>query len=830
MNAVDVIAEAAQTTGYRGEAIFKDYAFADVLDPQAITRKVVLAAFTQTPPSYRSAAIAAVLAGEGTTPELVRGYRALGAPLLFVLESDHLSLWQVRGDVPRRMRDNLSISDVPALFAQHRKNWHPDAIHRAKSIGSVDQSYQLDFVDIGLLPAVEGEIHSKLDRLLSEALAAALNAQSDHRLDAKVLFRIIFRLLAAKVLRDRRHSYAHSWDLDDLDSILHAIESYYSLHSVSTILESSTLLEFSEVWECLRNGISFANISSDDLAFVYENTLVTPETRKHLGTHSTPRQLAEYAVMQLGLHRYSPEVLNIYEPFSGAGIFLVSALRHLRELLPVDWNDQQRHEFLIHHLAGDEIDAFACEVAMLSLILADYPNRNGWRITECDLFEDSNLDASLRKYNVVLCNPPFEDFTADERLSYAIKNKSYSKPVEAFRSILNAHPLAFAIVLPRTFILDEKFSSERKVLEKLYSDIEVVELPDRLFRFSNSESALVIAREQRPPGRTITTLCSTEVSDHTRVEFLKTGKVTVRRQAERAIEGSISGDLWIQQLDTVWKYLQTAPRLGENFQIHRGIEWQKNQKRAWTRQSMEGYRRGLHSARRGRQFVVANSVWLDCRADSLKGGAIGLPWEQQKLIVNATRLSRGPWRIGSALDKDGLLCSQQYFGVWPNEALSEKQLLASVAVLNGPVANAYLATHSPASRLRISVVEQIPMPIKTLPHLENLVEEYVRHLDESGIPTVSYEHLETLLTQIDAEVLRAYGLPWRLERQILDYFCNVERPVAHSWRHWNIQYPTPGLTLFERVSGRFSERGSWIHEVFQPLPIREADLLRTYGA
>ena len=76
---------------------------------------------------------------------------------------------------------------------------------------------------------------------------------------------------------------------------------------------------FSAAWECLRGGISFANISSDDLAFVYENTLVTPEARKHFGTHSTPRQLAEYAVARLELHRYKPD--DRMHPPKTAGVF-----------------------------------------------------------------------------------------------------------------------------------------------------------------------------------------------------------------------------------------------------------------------------------------------------------------------------------------------------------------------------------------------------------------------------------------------------------------------------------------------------------------------------
>ena len=220
MNAIDVIAEAVRSTGYRDEAIIRDYAFADVLDPNDTTREVVLAAFTQTPPSYRSAAIAAVPATGDATPELVRAHRALGAPLLFVIEPDQLSLWQVRGDSPRCVHEELSVHDIPALFERYRASWQPDAIHRAKSIGAVDQAYQLDFVDFGLLTAVEGEIHPKLDRLLAETLSAASSAQSDTPLDTRLLFRVVFRLLAAKVLQDRRHSYADLWNADDLTTIL----------------------------------------------------------------------------------------------------------------------------------------------------------------------------------------------------------------------------------------------------------------------------------------------------------------------------------------------------------------------------------------------------------------------------------------------------------------------------------------------------------------------------------------------------------------------------------------------------------------------------------
>ena len=265
---IDLFAEAAEATGYRREALVRDYAFADVLAADGGTRSVPFAAFTQTPPSYRSAALAVVEQGSESDIETVQAYRSLGAPLLFVIAGEDVSVWQVRaGGAPRRL-DHVSLADVPALFERNRDDWQPDVIHRAKSIGSIDRAYQRDFVDLGLLAAVEGEIHVKLDQLLIDTLQAAHHVAGDALKDPKQLFRIVFRLLAAKVLQDREHTYAASWDPTDLLSVLRAIESYYSLPAVLAGKSAAELAPYTAAWAILREGISFSNISSEDLAFV----------------------------------------------------------------------------------------------------------------------------------------------------------------------------------------------------------------------------------------------------------------------------------------------------------------------------------------------------------------------------------------------------------------------------------------------------------------------------------------------------------------------------------------------------------------------------------
>src|SRR5258707_3394064 len=95
------IREEIEKIGY--SAIRSDYVFSGVFSDCGVSRTATIAAFTQTPPSYRNAALAVVHA-QGRRPiDIVSEYRALGAPLLFVIEGRDVTVWQVRpetGPVP----------------------------------------------------------------------------------------------------------------------------------------------------------------------------------------------------------------------------------------------------------------------------------------------------------------------------------------------------------------------------------------------------------------------------------------------------------------------------------------------------------------------------------------------------------------------------------------------------------------------------------------------------------------------------------------------------------------------------------------------------------
>ena len=105
------------------------------------------------------------------------------------------------------------------------------------------------------------------------------------------------------------------------------------------------------VWQCIQNTFHFQNLSVDSLAYVYENTLITQQTRRLFGIHSTPPAIAEYVVRELPFEDLREDDRRVFEPASGHAVFLVAAMQRMRELLAPNVQPQDRHDYF----CGDAI-------------------------------------------------------------------------------------------------------------------------------------------------------------------------------------------------------------------------------------------------------------------------------------------------------------------------------------------------------------------------------------------------------------------------------------------------------------------------------------------
>lgn len=831
MNALNKLTEQFRKLGYASNALVRDYHYPDVLSSGLPERTVPLAAFTDTPTSYRNAAFG-VLVDCNNSEMCIQAHRALGAPIWLCISDTDVEVWNVfspNGAVREAVRP---VAELNNLFEEKQSAWTPDRFHNAKRGGYLGEPSQLNLLDWSLFRDIESNTREQLERVITKTLQTLATAADALKADYRRAYRACFYFLAAKIVLDRQHPVGQSWGADDAESILNSVTAHYGLSYAAEPAKGLKRSRLDEAWRALRDDVSFANVSVDDLAFVYENTLISPETRKVLGTHSTPRAVAEFLVSRLRLEEYGRDVPQIYEPFCGAGVLSVAALSSLRRNLPCEWTDAQRHAFLVRKISGADIDPFACEVASLSLVLADYPSRNGWDIRSVDLFKQNTLTEYIKPGSIILCNPPFEDFTPEERTRHKHDGTtSVHKPIYVLDSVLATKPIAIGFVLPHGVIADSQYTSLRQRLERNFSQIELISLPDRVFVEADFESALLVAREPRhEPAPSLLTVRSATVTDEARNAFLEGAERPEFRVRNFVSDPHVpNGDLWVPELAELWDYLRTNPTLGSLVELHRGIEWVSGHQRyATSRTAKRGYRRGVHSSKDLYQFYHHSPVYLDCRPEYLRGGAIDLPWNRPKVVINAIRKSRGAWRLAASLDNDALVLSQQFIGAWAND---DKLLPQIEAILNSPIASAFIGIHNQRKGLRVEVLERLPIPVAVTP--DSWTEAVSRVHALASPPEIlsmnDDRELSSALLALDAAILKEYALPARLERDLLMYFEGARRPLVGAFSGYPHSRGGMALSLEERLAGKFSDTsGDWIKDVFRTLPADERDLVAAF--
>ncbi len=834
MNAITQLTEQFRKLGYPDKALPKDYRFADMLLPDAPQRVVPLAVFTDTPPSYRNAAFGVLTGGTDTSAQ-VRAHRALGAGIWFCIQADQVEVWSTR-DAAGPVREAVHpLAELDLLFERNRQAWAPDRIHQAKLAGLWDVPEQGSLFEAnGLLKLIEVHTQGRLDRVITRTLKTLATPLRAAASDYRRAYRACFYFVAAKIILDRGHPVGKNWPIEDAAGILDAITVHYGLEYATEPGKGIARQRLEEAWGALRDDVSFANISADDLAFVYENTLVSEATRQELGTHSTPRAVAEFLISRLDLGRHGKDAPKIYEPFCGAGVLLVAALAKIRNSLPREWTEAQRHAFLVKRLRGADVDPFACEVASLSLVLADYPSSNGWDIRTTDLFSKDALASQLESGMVVVCNPPFEKFTLTERMRYPdASSTSVHKPIQVLDTILDKKPSALAFVMPHAVIADSQYVQLRQRIERQFGRVELVSLPDRVFVQADFESALLVACDPRPKSEArMVAVCSATVTDAEREDFLAGCHRPVFRNRDIwSIPTQEAGNLWVPELAELWDWLANCPTLGSIAELHRGLEWKSGyQTQAMSHAPKAGYKPGLHSSRNLTQFAAIEPAYLDCRQGNLRGGAMALPWDRPKVIFNAARKSRGAWRLAATADSERLVFSQQLAGAWPKES-GDAWLFAIEALMNSPLASAYVTVFNPRKGFRLEVLEGLPIPHGLDPQALRPLIDCVHQLTRTPriLSISSDDELTAALLALDAAILSAYDLPPRLERRLLAYFKEAKRPLEGVFGGYPDDSGGMARTLAEMLAGQFDDtRGAWIRDAFRPLPANECESVGSF--
>jgi hypothetical protein len=819
--------------GYGDELLCRDYTYAVFSETRHTTRCIPLAGFGQYPPSYRTSCFGVVCANGKRGISNVALHKDLAAPLIFEVDSDSVSRWKFPASGDPVELERIPHKKIETLINRHRDEWRPDRIFRAKALNDKMEAIQLDFFDLGLLPLVESLVKEKLDRLIRDSLSATISAykKANKRKNPEPaeLFRLVFRFIAAKILNDRGHE--GNWSSDDPLLILKQVEDYYNTESEnlpSPAIKNKIILD--EAWESISTSLNFHNLSVDDLAFVYENTLITPETRKRFGVHSTPPRIAEYIVNKLPFEKLEQSQRRVFEPCSGHGIFLIASMRRMRELLPASMSPAQRHNYLKTRLVGMEQDAFAIEVSRLSLMLADYPNRNDWNLINDDVFSSDRWLKELRKSDCVLCNPPFEDFPEKVRVKYQ-DLKSVHQPLEILLRVLEHPPSMIGFVLPRALLTGAAYRKSHQMLAQNYGEIELMALPDRIFNHSYAESSLLMAWERKANEKSVQISCRT-VTEGFRNKFIKKHlepSAMIDRKSLTAIRPD-DFSIWIPRLSRLWTYLADYHQLGKIIEAHRGIQYNiplkgenrnRNLKRVFSDYNRVGFYPGIKTPSDSLgQFQIKHNVYLRIDPGLMFNKAYLRSWEKPKILANAATVSRGPWRLVAAYDPKGLYAYQRLHGIWPKV---EKDMFPILSILNHPMANAFLFSNEGKIDNRITTIKKIPVPPMNDSDkiiLSDKVRSIIRLLsgaDEEFFNSTENQLLNEIL-EIDAQLLKLYDLPPKLERELLDTFEGYQRPVPFTFKGYYPEGLTAYIPLHRLISGEFEDaRADRLLERLEPI-------------
>jgi len=801
-----------EAAGYVRGLLIENYSYTDFLEADAPTHVLPAGAFGRTPPSFDTACVSVVLAAENEGSGIINSCRAFGAPVAFEVDNTVVRQWRVSADGPTIWKV-IPADGIKEEFARNAADWSPDSILRAKNISPTLKPRQLDFIDIGLLPALEEHVRQKLDGLLKDVLTTATKThkrETGRKPNVHELFRLVFRLLAAKVLCDRQvNGFRSIKNFDDVDDVLTRVGKHYE-QPEPVIDDPETR---AVVGDRLWNSISFENLSVESLAYVYEHTLIDDKSRKQLGIHSTPVSVARYIAGKMLTEADISQPLRIVEPCSGHGIFLVAALERLRDLLPANVDPAERHRFFVKSLAGFEKDGFALEISRLCLMLADFPFPNGWNLKPADVFNSQPFENAIKRADVVLCNPPFEFFRPEERAAYTGLT-STQKPAELLTRVLKGLKPSgtLGFVLPRQVLDGKGYKSIRDAIAKRFSDIEVIALPDRVFNQSQIETAILLATSPIPDNKSVRVSFS-HVRDGDRERFLSDYEVSWRETETKSAE-SVSVSLKVTPLAELWNYLKSFQTIGDIATLHRGVQWQPpfSEDKYISKTEKHGFRAGFYKVDDNLMaFQSPASHYLSFQKKDRLWNAFEFDWDKPKVFVNAARVSRGVWRLAAFADDEQHCSSQRFIAFWPNTGMTTHVI---AAILNGPIANAYVTCHEHNKDNRKKTVQEIPVPNLMPAQLQSLAEAVHRYEDlvdgqAAVLKTSDFDDLARhALLEIDAILLRAYNLPPRLERELLDFFRGFERRVPFKFTEYFPPNFGPNIPLWIYLSGEFANCNS----------------------
>jgi type I restriction-modification system DNA methylase subunit len=755
--------EAFETIGYNKSLLKNDYGFTNFLSPTTELYQIQLAVFGQIPFDYRSACFAVKTISQcDYSNKIAEKLKAFGAPLSIIINNGRTELWKNTKNTTE-IHEIIETKRLPKYIKDNKKSWNPFSFIRAKEgFNQKIKDIQLDFIDVGLVPALDREAAIKIESLINIIFHHIDKFSKDNKqsISYSELLQFIFRLLVAKLIKDRGICPCGDFSFDNPDKLINSVSQYYQGNISPKLKQIPTSLKLIIAKE-IDNSFPLKNLAVDSLTYIYENTFVTKEHRKKLGIHSTPSYISDFVLAQIPFNECSLNDVRILDPTCGHGIFLISAIRKLRSMLPENWSGNERHQFLTKVIRGIEIDPFAVEVAKMCLLLADFPEKNGWEIYNQDCFQDSLLEELSSSTTILIGNPPFESFDG--------KKPKTPKPLELLNRSLQKLPVeAFiGMVLPLSLLYTNQYKKLRKDLLNNFEIISLTTLPDKVFTHSDKDTVILVAKKVNCKINFTTIyniVTNNELREFKEDRNIKNTDTVSNMYFESQADCLLTVPMW----RNIWEQLSNYPKLHSVVDIKTGIRYKNDViDKVISKQALDGFVPGLANITEDfQQYIADKYVYLSVETkyrNNQDANSWSLDWSRPKIILPTSRLSRGYWKFAAVIDNKGLLVRHRFFGLWKRQDSISLESIA--AILNSPIAQAYVHAHSLERDILKKTYLSIPIPEKII-SFDSSIKQLV-------LAYINNPMMENLL-KIDAFILSLYKLTPEMERRILDIFWGAK--------------------------------------------------------
>lgn len=771
---LQLIKEQLDLLGYqREDQVVADYEFTT---NEGIIRASAVAFGDPRIHDIGTACIAVHIAEKPDSVSRVAGLlRFTGAPVAFVSQPHHIDILplRARGEASAK---KILYSDLSSFVQRHLTELKPSALLESKTRRKQLSLFELD-------PSLTSWARQATREVLVKQFEEAYHTSSRHLPSngKKDLLQMGISLLAARILADKNLllGIPPGEELDP-DTLVQAAQksypNYFGRFTTTTEL-TRPLFRFYEV---VTKQITFSNFTNDILGHFYESALVTPGMQKRAGIYYTPSDLADRMVDRLPFEHLKPADRTIFDGTCGSGSLLLSAHRRLFEI-PSSCETDEPSAIIF----GMDYDPFAVEIASLSLLLFNMPDGNHWKICQGDILKTDPISQFGIRPGIIVANPPFRE-----------KTKSYhQKAIDVLNRYMEwlIPGGMMAIVLPHTFLQNRSGREARAVLLQDFDILELWELPGGAVSSSQETAVLLVQKGERQ--RTLVQVqrwLTSESSQPPEERYSFPQKTWSSRSDARMVASPVESILneleeRFQKIDPHYCKLRNGMQPGrETRESH------------FAGQKLgERWRPVLYSNSRGQVLSPYLIIWdageyAYIKYPSSEFHSQRTPEEfdvKPKVILNATRNSWNPWRLLAAIDRTGLVVTENFHICLPVNAVPEE----IVAVLNSPVANAWFSGRNAQRDINLGDLRNMPFP--SFGTLRNVIVELVRTV-ESITSSAQLTELEDIVNEIDEIVFDAYHLDVSDRQSLVNLMSRYRRPGIGR--------------LHDRVSAREEISGAWM--------------------